>query len=57
VGRRARKRERAAGAPPASGATSEHRVGEDGVLTLRDELSAGTLRKLADLDARPGASA
>jgi hypothetical protein len=34
-----------------------HRVGEVGVLTLRDELSAGTLRKLADLDARPAANA
>ena len=26
-------------------------------MTLRDELSAGTLRKLADLDARPAANA
>ena len=27
------------------------------MLTLRDELSAGTLRKLADLDAKPAADA
>ena len=27
------------------------------MLTLRDDLSAGTLRKLADLDAKPAASA
>jgi hypothetical protein len=32
-------------------------VGDGGVITLRDELSSGTLGKLTDLDARPAASA
>jgi hypothetical protein len=36
--------------------TSDYRDAEGNVLTLRDELSAGTLRKLARLDARPAAS-
>jgi hypothetical protein len=52
MGRRARRRR---GAPGAA-AETDVPVG-DGVLTLRDELSEGTLRKLADLDARAGASA
>ncbi len=58
MGRRARKRSRDGAEPPAaSGSTTHHPVGDDGSLTLRDELSAGTLRKLADLDARPAANA
>ena len=36
---------------------SEYRDEEGNVLALRDELSGGTLRQLADLDARPAASA
>jgi hypothetical protein len=58
MGRRSRRRakhgDHAAGAP---GATTDYKDDEGNVLTLRDELSAGTLRKLADLDAPPGASA
>ena len=40
---------------PAS--TSDYVDAEGNVLTLRDELSAGTLRKLEQLDARAAASA
>ena len=36
---------------------SDYRDAEGNVLTLRDELSAGTLRQLEELDSRPGASA
>jgi hypothetical protein len=54
MGRRSRRRRGEEGGAPVS--TSEHPVGE-GTLTLRDELTDGTLRKLADLDARPAASA
>lgn len=58
MGRRARKRSRDAAEPQAAtGSTTDHPVGDDGSVTLRDELSAGTLRKLADLDARPAANA
>jgi hypothetical protein len=53
MGRRSRRR-RSEAAAPAS--TTEVPVA-DGVITLRDELSDGTLRKLGDLDARPAASA
>jgi hypothetical protein len=39
-------------------ATTTDYLDDDGnVLTLRDELSAGTLRKLRDLDAKPAATA
>ncbi|HKF79533.1 MAG TPA: hypothetical protein VKB17_01755 [Thermoleophilaceae bacterium] len=54
MGKRARRRRREGGAPPA--AASDYPDGEGNVLTLRDELSAGTLRQLAELDARPAAS-
>jgi hypothetical protein len=37
--------------------TSEYADGEGNVLTLRDELSPGTLRALERLEARPAASA
>ena len=40
--------------PPA---TSDYTDEEGNVLTLRDELTEGTLRSLAQLDARPAASA
>ena len=53
MGRRSRRRRSEAGAPVS---TTDVPVA-DGVLTLRDELSEGTLRKLGDLDARPAASA
>jgi hypothetical protein len=57
VGRRSRRRERVAGAPPARGSTTDYPLAEGAVLTLRDSLTEGSLRKLADLDARPAASA
>jgi len=56
MGKRGRRRRREGGADVAA-ATSDYRDDEGNVLTLRDELSSGTLRKLADLDARPAASA
>jgi hypothetical protein len=52
--RRARRGEQA---PAAPSTTTDYRDEEGNVLTLRDGLSAGTLRKLADLDAKPAASA
>jgi hypothetical protein len=55
VGKRQRKRKREGPGTPA--ATSDYTDPEGNVLTLRDELSSGTLRKLADLDAKPAASA
>ena len=59
MGRRSRRRAQGPGAPvpgaPAS--TTEYRDPEGNVLTLRDELSAGTLRQLEQLDAKPAASA
>jgi hypothetical protein len=54
VGKRSRRRGRAADAAPA--ATTDYRDSEGGVLTLRDELTPGTLRQLEQLDTRPGAS-
>jgi len=56
VGRRQRKRERAEPAGAAA-ATSDYTDSEGNVLTLRDELSAGTLRKLEQLDSTPASSA
>ena len=41
--------------PPS--ATSDYTDAEGNVLTLRDELTDGTVRKLNDLDARPADSA
>jgi hypothetical protein len=57
MGRRARRRAREgkAGAPAA--ASSDYTDAEGNVLTLRDELSAGTIRRLEQLEARPAASA
>jgi hypothetical protein len=58
MGKRGRKRGREAGGPaPAAAAVSEYRDGEGNVLVLRDELSAGTLRGLERMDAKPAASA
>jgi hypothetical protein len=59
MGRRSRRRSREGSqdigsVPP----TTTEYVDEDGnVLTLRDSLSAGTLRSLEELDAKPAASA
>ena len=57
MSRRARKRAREGGGTQAPASSTDYRDAEGNVLTLRDELSAGTLRKLKDLDSRPGASA
>ena len=54
-GRQRAKQDRAGPAVPAS--TSEYTHGEGNTLTLRDELSAGTLRQLGELEGRPAASA
>jgi hypothetical protein len=56
VGRRSRRRGRREDDAPV-GTTTDYRDAEGNVLTLRDELSEGTLRKLQELDARPGSSA
>jgi hypothetical protein len=55
VGKRSRRRSKEA--PPQPAATSDYRDGDGNVLTLRDSLSEGTLRKLESLDAKPAASA
>lgn len=58
MGRRQRKRRREQGATAADPvATTDHAAPDGGVLTLRDELSAGTLRALDRLEAKPAASA
>ncbi|HMJ96382.1 MAG TPA: hypothetical protein VK486_11045 [Thermoleophilaceae bacterium] len=54
MGRRSRRRAQAPGAPAS---TTDYRDPDGNVLTLRDELSAGTLRQLEQLDAKPAASA
>jgi len=56
VGKRGRKRSKGGG-DSAPAAVSEYRDGEGNVLTLRDELSAGTLRGLERMEAKPAASA
>jgi hypothetical protein len=62
MGRRQRRRARDRGEPGAQSddarvGTSDYTDAEGSVLTLRDRLSAGTLRKLSSLDSRPAASA
>jgi hypothetical protein len=59
MGRRSRRRAHGPGAPApgAPTSTTDYRDEEGNVLTLRDELSAGTLRQLEQLDAKPAASA
>jgi hypothetical protein len=56
VGKRGRKRSRGGegAAPPA---VSEYRDEEGNALALRDELSAGTLRGLEQMEAKPAANA
>ena len=57
MGRRSRRRAQG-GAPDARRASStDYRDAEGNALTLRDELSAGTLRQLEQLESRPAASA
>jgi hypothetical protein len=55
MGRRSRRRAQEADRAPV--ATSDYTDAEGNVLTLRDELTPGTLRQLEQLDARAGASA
>jgi hypothetical protein len=58
MGKRSRRRAKSGAAPPDPPAgTTDYADDEGNVLTLRDELSSGTLRKLKDLDAKPAASA
>jgi hypothetical protein len=54
MGRRSRRRDQEDRAPTSS---TDYRDAEGNVLTLRDELSAGTLRQLDELESRPAASA
>jgi hypothetical protein len=54
MGRRSRRRGQRESAPAS---TTEYRDAEGNVLVLRDELSAGTLRLLEQLDGKPAASA
>ncbi len=56
MGKRSRRRNR--GEPQtAAASTSDYADPEGNVLTLRDELSAGTVKKVRQLDSTPGASA
>jgi hypothetical protein len=68
MGRRSRRRAQEGGAHAGAGgsadreggaaaSTTDYRDAEGNVLTLRDELSAGTLRQLEQLDSKPAASA
>jgi hypothetical protein len=54
MGKRSRRRDKG---DREAASTTDYPDADGNVLTLRDELSAGTLRKLDDLDARPAASA
>ena len=59
MGRRSRRRAQG-GAPDRSGApasSTDYRDPHGNVLTLRDSLSAGTLRQVELLDSKPAASA
>ncbi len=56
MGKRQRKRARPGGSADSS-PTTTYPFGAEGSLTLRDELTAGTLRTLDKLDAQPAASA
>jgi hypothetical protein len=56
MGKRSRRRNR--GEPQAAPAsTTDYTDPEGNVLTLRDDLSAGTVKKVRQLDSTPGASA
>jgi hypothetical protein len=57
VGKRGRKRSRDVGGEAREVSTSSYEDGDGNVLVLRDELSAGTLRGLEKLDAKPAATA
>jgi hypothetical protein len=55
VGKRQRKRKRER--PVASAATSDYSDPEGNILTLRDDLTEGTVRQLDQLDSKPAATA
>ena len=57
MGKRERRRRREPGAEAARPPTSRYTDAEGNVLTLRDELSQGTLDALERLDSRPATSA
>jgi hypothetical protein len=58
MGRRSRRRTRdGGGAEPTPAETTDYTDPDGSVLTLRDGLSSGTLRKLRSIDARPGMTA
>src|SRR3954449_9382306 len=54
MGKRQRKRAKGVDRPPAS--TTDYSDPEGNVLTLRDAVSEGTVRKLRDLDSKAAAS-
>jgi hypothetical protein len=54
MGRRSRRRRQEADVVPAS--TTDYADPEGNVLTLRDEVSAGTVRQIRELDSTPAAS-
>ena len=54
MGKRSRRRTK--GDSPPTTSTTDYRDAQGNVLTLRDALSAGSVRKLSDLDAKPAAS-
>ena len=59
MGRRSRRRAQGGAPGDSSGApasSTDYRDPDGNVLTLRDELSAGTLRQLEQLESRPAAS-
>jgi hypothetical protein len=59
MGKRQRKRAKGGtgGGESAPVATSDYTDADGNVLTLRDSVSDGTVRKLRDIDAKPAASA
>ena len=58
MGSRSRRRAKQGDQPsPAPASTTDYSDDEGNVLTLRDDLSAGTRRKLAELDAQPASTA
>jgi hypothetical protein len=54
MGKRSRRRGREADTAPVT--TTDYTDSEGNVLTLRDELSAGSVRKIRELDSTPAAS-
>jgi len=55
MGRRARRRQRESGPEPTA-CTTAYPDGEGNVLTLRDDLSSGTIERFRGLESRAGAS-